>query len=277
MKVAVLGCSGAMGAYFIRRFLADGHEVAGSDIRPGSTPPAGFSFVSSNREAVSGADAVLLAVPIRDTVNVAREVSACLKEGCVAVEMMSVKASLLGELKGVFARRRVALLSIHPLFGPLSKAPNPKIFVIGTPRDVSIARSLFPWAKLLRLEEEEHDQVVAYALSMVHLLNLAFVSTLKKGIGVDEFVRVATPMGSAQLNLAKAVLSQDPSLYSYIQLENPSAGEVISTMVEELQELNKLIASKDSQGFERRFVSLSAEFSRTELARALKRVYSASS
>lgn len=276
MKVAVLGCSGAMGAYFVRRFLADGHEVAGSDIGPGSRPPAGLSFLSTNREAVRDADAVLLAVPIRDTVNVAREVSAYLKEGSIAVEMTTVKANMLGELKRAFARRRVALLSVHPLFGPLSRTPNPKIFVVGTPRDVSIARSLFPWAKLLRLREEEHDRVVAYALSMVHLLNLAFVSTLKKGIGVDEFVRVATPIGSAQLNLAKAVLSQDPSLYSYIQLENPSAVEVVSSMVEELQGLKKVIASKDSQEFEKRFVSLSAEFGRAELASALKRVYSTS-
>ena len=265
-----------MGAYFVRRFLADGHEVAGSDIGPGSRPPAGLSFLSTNREAVRDADAVLLAVPIRDTVNVAREVSAYLKEGSIAVEMTTVKANMLGELKRAFARRRVALLSVHPLFGPLSRTPNPKIFVVGTPRDVSIARSLFPWAKLLRLREEEHDRVVAYALSMVHLLNLAFVSTLKKGIGVDEFVRVATPIGSAQLNLAKAVLSQDPSLYSYIQLENPSAVEVVSSMVEELQGLKKVIASKDSQEFEKRFVSLSAEFGRAELASALKRVYSTS-
>lgn len=276
MKVAVIGCSGAMGAYFSRRFLADGHDVTGSDIRRGTRLPAGLSFANSNPEACRDADVVLLAVPIRGTVEVAREVSPHLKVGSIAVEITSVKTKLRDELKQAFGRRDIRLLSVHPLFGPLSTAPNPKILVPGGARDVSIARSLFPWAELIRLGEKEHDRAMAYALSMVHLLNLAFVSSLKNGIGVSEFARMATPMGSAQLNLAKAVLSQDPSLYSYIQLENPCVVEVISSVVEELKGLRKVIASKDAREFERRFGSLSAEFSRKDLADALKRVYSIS-
>ena len=277
MKVAVIGCSGAMGSYFVRRFIADGHDVTGSDIRRGTRLPAGLSFTSSNPGAVREADVTLFAVPIRDTVEVVREVSPRLKERSIAVEITSVKAKVRSELKLTLGRRAVRLISVHPLFGPLSAARNPKILVIGGAREASIADSLFPWADLIRLGEKEHDRAMAYALSLVHLLNLAFVSALKSGTGVGEFARMATPMGAAQLNIAKAVLSQDPSLYSYIQLENPYVVEAISSAIKELVRLRKIIAGKDAQEFEERFVSLSAEFGRRDLADALEKVYSASS
>ncbi len=276
MKIAILGCSGAMGSYFARRFIAEGHDVVGSDVRRTKPVPRGLRLAGSNREAVEGADAVLLAVPIRVTSKVARDVAPRLKRGAVVVEIASVKAKVRGEAARALRARNVSLLSVHPLFGPLSRSPRPKICVVGGAPDISVARSIFPGAELIPLNERDHDRLMAYALSLVHILNLAFASLVSKAVGVDEFDIMSTPLGSAQLDQAEAVLSQDPSLISNIQLENPFVPEVISSLVEELDGLKKIIAAKDVREFERRFALLSGGFSRAELDDALKRVYSAS-
>lgn len=274
MKIAVLGSSGGMGSYFVRYFLAEGHQVVGSDIRKTKRAQGPLLFASSNREAVKGAKVVLISVPIRDTVKIAKEVIPNLRDHSIVVEITSVKAGIRRELLKVLNEKNIPLLSIHPLFGPLSTSRHPKICVIGNGGDLSIARSLFPKAEFLRMGERQHDRLVAYALSLVHLLNLAFVSSVENGPGIRVLDRVATPTGAAQLNLAKAVLSQDPSLYSYIELENPFALEAVTSAIEELEGLRKAIVSRNSGQFEKRFASLSRRFARAELDDALRAVYS---
>lgn len=265
-----------MGSYFSRLFTAQGHRVIGSDVIEGRVSPNGPRFAHSNPEAARGSDVVVLAVPITETLKVAREISPDLKKGSLVVEIASIKGKIPEGLRRTLRTGNASLLSIHPLFGPLTKSPHPKIAVVGGAGDLSAARSLFPNAELICIGSREHDRLMASVLSLVHLTNLAFVSTVAKEVGIDEYNRVSTPMGSAQMNLAKAVLSGSPSLSTHIQLENPFVEEVITTMLEELQDLRRAIALKDYRGFERKISSLSNTFGRVELDDALRQVYSGS-
>jgi prephenate dehydrogenase len=114
---------------------------------------------------------------------------------------------------------------------------------------------------------------MAYALSLVHLLNMSFISALTKGVGVKEFKKIATPMGSSQLRLGQAVLSQEPALFSHIQVENPFVPGVLSDVISELENARRMAQTNDSSGFEKRFAALSGEFKREELDDALRTVY----
>lgn len=265
-----------MGSFFTKYFLEGGHMVAGSDRGRVGGHLGGFKSASSNPEAVRGADVVLVAVPIRETAKVIREVSPFIKEGSTLIEIASVKGRGLAELKKILAARKVALLSLHPLFGPNARSKSLKICVIGNKRDLSATRQLFPEARLIQLSARAHDRLMAYTLSLVHIVNLAFVSVLAKGMGVDEFERTATPTGSGQLNLSQAVLSQNPSLFSYIQVENPFVADVVSLLIAELQGMKKMIGRNDVAGLEKRFTALAGGFERVELDKALRRVYLAS-
>ncbi len=276
MKVAVIGAAGAMGSFFVKYFLRMGHEVVGSDEHRVSGFPAGFTFVGSNREAALGADAVIVAVPMRMTANVVREISPSLKRGVKLVEMTSVKGRMYAELRRIIAFRKATLLSIHPLFGPLSKSKNLKVCVIGNRRDEASARLLFPGAKMILLGAEEHDRLMAYTLSLVHLLNLAFVSAVDSGVGVKEFKRIATPLASAQLNLGQAVLSQNPVLFAHIQAENPFLPDVLSNVISQLEGFRGWLEQRDATKFEKQFSGLGARFPRKELDHALQRVYQTS-
>ncbi len=126
---------------------------------------------------------------------------------------------------------------------------------------------------MLRAGAEEHDKLMAYALSLTHLVNAAFVSTLAEGIGVERFEGVAPPLGATRLDLGKAVLSQDPSLLSQTQTDDPLVSGVLSPVIAELQRLARAVTKEDVAGLEEKSASLAGEFPRGELERALRGVY----
>jgi prephenate dehydrogenase len=272
LKIAVLGSSGGMGAYFVRRFLREGHTVTGYDPKKGNAQSR-LLLARSNARAVIGADVTLLSVPIGETGKVGREIAPNLKDGSILVEISSIKTGVREELQKALKGSDVKLVSVHPMFGPRSTSRAPRILVLGSSRDLAISRSIFPQARLIPMKEKDHDRIMAYALNLVHVLNLAFLSALSKNVGIQEFRKVSGPLGIAQLTLGEAVLSQDPSLYSFIQLENPFAAEAISSLVRELQGLMKVIHKKDDE-FERRFASMSQEFPEARLSKAIQAVYS---
>jgi prephenate dehydrogenase/chorismate mutase len=273
LSIGVIGSSGAMGSFFAAYFLAQGHRVTGFDIKPrGRT--RGMGTANSSLAAVRGADIVLVAVPIRETLAVVRQIAPVLRRNSVLVEITSVKRGIRSVAMRFLSRRGVRLLSLHPLFGPSSHPGGFKVCVVGTRRDAATARGIFPDADLIQLSSREHDRLMAYSLSLVHLLNMAFFSTLTKGIGVKGFERASTPTGSVQLALARAVLSQDPSLYSYTETANPNAAGMLSSLIDELNSLRKMVENGDVSKFERQFSALAAESSKAKLDASLASIYS---
>jgi prephenate dehydrogenase len=276
LKVAVIGSSGGMGGFFAEYFLRQGHEVTGFDIKGARASDAEFRTVSSCRDAVDGADVVLVATPIDSTVDTVREVAPNLRRGAYVLEIASVKGRILRQLKPILAKSGATLLSLHPLFGPsLPSSAKMKICVIGTGgRSMGVATRLFPDANLIPIAEKEHDKAMGVILSLTHLLNIAYAATVAAHIDPKRFRRLESPTSALQLSLAEGVLSQAPSLYSYIQLENEFSVRLASELIELLTQLKSIIAKKDSSAFESLFSRLSeiyAEDSKT----ALEGVYEA--
>lgn len=255
MRAAVLGCNGSMGSYFVDLLLQGGYGVVGSDIRRRPSSKR-LNFTTSNAAAAKGSDLVIVAVPIRSTVAVVREIASLLKQGSVLVEMTSVKTHVLPELESIMKGSGATLLSVHPLFGPATAGRRPKMCVVGGTDAMKAARRIFPGMKLIQFTLEHHDREMAYALTLVHLTNMVFVAAITRGPGIARFRRSSTPSGEKQLDLARSVLSQDPSLYSYIETENPYAAEALDAAFASFTELRAAMLKKDSEKFEREFSAL---------------------
>jgi prephenate dehydrogenase len=276
LKVAVIGSSGGMGRFFARYFLSHGDQVTGSDRRKTSIKHPRFTFTRSNAEAVKGAEVVVIATPIDSTIETVAEVAEVLSEGAVVIEMTSVKGRILGELKKKLAGRGLKVLSLHPLFGPsLATYGEMKVCVIDTEKGSrSLAHSLFPEATLIPMKEKEHDRMMGLILSLTHLVNIAYAGTISRYLNAKEFRDLQTPTSAVQLTLAEGVLSQSPSLYSYIQLENEYSSEFAGALIDELTQLRGFIDQKDRKGFEKRFSQLSEKYAGDSKA-ALDLVYQA--
>ena len=276
MRVAVLGSSGGMGRFFTRYFLSRGFSVSGSDTRKRAVANPRFSFAKSNAAAVKGADVVIIATPIDRTLETVREIAKALAPGACVVEITSVKGKALGALRGLVGAHQAKLLSIHPLFGPsLKPGAEMKICVVETESgSVRTARRLFPQARLIPMKAKEHDRVMGVILSLTHLLNIAYAGVVSRYFDPAEFRKVQTPTSAVQMTLAEGVLSQSPSLYSYIQLENEYSSESARALIEELSSLRELVETRDRAGFEKRFSELSRKYAGDSKA-ALGLVYQA--
>jgi prephenate dehydrogenase len=263
-----------MGSYFTDYFRRLGHIVVGSDLHPGD--PGQRGATASNLRAVRQADLVLLAVPIGVTVKVAREIRPALKRGSVLVEIASVKGTTLAPLKNLASSCGASLLSIHPMFGPSSRSMAPKMLVVGGDQDLKVARRFFKRADLTLVRPAEHDRLVAYALSLVHLSSLAFASAVVKGPGLKLFHKSAPPFASAQLNLVKAVLLQGPELYFHIDTENKHVLEALTTAIDELSAMKSIVERKDPKAFDSKFARLARQFRKSDMEASLARVYAGS-
>jgi prephenate dehydrogenase len=286
LKVAVLGASGGMGAFFARYFLEKGEEVSGSDPRKGRTAATSVgrrvSMHETNAGAAKGCDVTMIAVPMEATLTVAREVAGKLKPGSTLVEMSSVKGTTLPAL-GKLLGKRVALLSIHPLFGPaLQSTRGMKIAVIvegergADHTKVALAKTLFPEARIIPMSRREHDRTMATVLSLTHLLNIVYAATVSRFLTPAEFMKVSTPNSSMQLTLAEAILAQDPDLSYAILAGNRYSKDVGRAASRELKRLLAMVEGHDREAFEERFSKLAKRYKTDERASAvIREIYSA--
>jgi prephenate dehydrogenase len=280
LKIAVIGSSGGMGSLFVRYFLSRKFEVTGSDVKRTAFKSPRFHYFRSNTDAVRAAEFVLLATPIDNTVQAAKEMLPAMDEGSTLVEICSVKGKILPSLRRLLSLRGRRLLSIHPLFGPsIGTFNGMKVAVVTRDRtsDMKIARKLLHGASLFALEEGEHDRLMALALSLQHVLNLAYAKTLARYVSPSDFRKVSTPNSLIQLTLAEGVLAQNPSLYSFIQIGNEHSKDVIESLAQEIGAIQEIIRIKDRRKFEEFFTSAS-NFYHNDLVshRVLEKIYRAS-
>ena len=276
MKVAVLGSSGGMGRFFTEYFLSHGHEVTGFDTRRPSFSDSSFTSADSNAKAVKGAQVVLVAVPIDITVKTVKEIAPELHKGVHLIEISSIKGKILKELRPMVRKTGASLVSLHPLFGPsLSSSTGMKICIIERGKAaLSFAEELFPDATLIPIGEREHDKAMGIILSTTHLLNIAYAATVAKYMTPEEFRALESPTSAVQMSLAEGVLNQDPSLYSYIQLENEYSVKFAGDLVDQLERLRTFVKRKDKKGFEAHFAGLSAKYAEDSKS-VLESVYEA--
>jgi prephenate dehydrogenase len=274
LRIAVVGSSGGMGSFFVGYFGARGHEVVRSD--PVKRRQSVGTVARSNAEAASGSDAVLLAVPLWKTLEVAREVSGHMREGALLVDISSVKEPLLPHLERLSRERGISLLSVHPLFGPsLRRTEGMKLAVIGSAgsRPLPLARRLFPDAQLLPMTAEHHDRAMSVLLSLTHVTNMAYAAAASRSIHPGRFRALATPTASLQMTITMSVLAQDPELYTHILFENRHTRSALADLSREVRRMELLLARGDRKGFERTFRRLREIYGRDKAS--IRRIYEA--
>ncbi len=278
MRVAVLGSSGGMGSLLAKYFISKGYSVVGFDPSKRRKLVRGLKLERSNQSAAKGTKIVVLAPPIDLTVLVVEEVLPYLERGTTLVEISSVKLEILPRLLQLTRERGIRLLSIHPLFGPsLRRIAGMKMAVLTTEKleSLRLAKRIFPDARLIPMEPQSHDREVALVLSLTHLVGMAFAAVIGKKKGIKRFKELASPASLLQLTVAESILAQDPSLCSYMDVENPASLEFLVAFAKELGTLEELLSNHDRGAFEEKFREIASLYSRGEAAMATKRLYRA--
>ncbi len=242
MKILILG-AGKMGSFFADVLSFD-HEVAVFD-----TDPKRLRFVynvvrMSKPEEVKdfNPEIVINAATVKYTIDAFEMILPYLDEMCILSDIASVKTGL----KEYYQKTGHPFASSHPMFGPtfanLSDLSTQSAIIISDSNHWGkiFFKDLYHSLKLNVFEYtfEEHDETIAYSLSIPFASTLVFASVMKHQEAPGTTFK-------RHMAIAKGLLSEDDYLLTEI-LFNPHTPAQVEGIREELKSLLQIIEKKDS-------------------------------
>ncbi|BBE42672.1 prephenate dehydrogenase/arogenate dehydrogenase family protein [Conexivisphaera calida] len=229
MRILVLGL-GRMGLLLASALSSAGHEVRGYDpsgVARERASLSGISIVESPEP--EDYDAVLAAVPLDRSPAIAREMCPRIRRGGIYADVSTLKAEVNTVLRSIGPG--AIKVSVHPLFGRGASGIVGRPIVL-TPvedadRESGAAAGLFRGAKIIVMDESEHDDAVARSIALPHLLGYLFRAASREGPSI--------PSTSRRLQeLAAAVEVEDPELTAQLISRSPAAARVLRDLEEAL-------------------------------------------
>ena len=241
MKILILG-AGKMGAFFTD-LLSFEHETAVYDADPKRLRFMYNTLRFTSLEEIQqfGPQLVINAVTLKHTLDAFRSVLPLLTADCILSVIASVKTGLQ-EFYESCGRRYV---STHPMFGPtfanLGALSDENAIIIS---EGDYMGRIFFKDLYLRLglhiceyTFEQHDETVAYSLSIPFVSTFVFAAVMKhQDAPGTTFKR--------HMAIARGVLGEDDCLLREIMF-NPRTGGQVSKIRDELQELLAIIDERD--------------------------------
>lgn len=242
MKILVMG-AGKMGSFFID-LLSFEHEVAvyEKDIRRMRFTYNCQRFTNLEEIKQFSPELVINAVTVKYTLPAFQEVLPYLPKDCILSDIASVKTGL----KAFYETCKRPYVSTHPMFGPtfanLHQLNEENAIIIndGDYMGRIFFKDLYQRLGLNIYEYsfQEHDETVAYSLSIPFVSTFAFAAVMKhQDAPGTTFKR--------HMKIAKGVLNEDDYLLQEI-LFNPFTSGQVAKIREALKELIDIIDHKDA-------------------------------
>lgn len=242
MKILVMG-AGKMGSFFID-LLSFEHEVAvyEKDIRRMRFTYNCQRFTDLKEIKQFSPELVINAVTVKYTLPAFQEVLPYLPKDCILSDIASVKTGL----KAFYETCKRPYVSTHPMFGPtfanLHQLNEENAIIIneGDYMGRIFFKDLYQRLGLNIYEYsfQEHDETVAYSLSIPFVSTFAFAAVMKhQDAPGTTFKR--------HMKIAKGVLNEDDYLLQEI-LFNPFTSGQVAKIREALKELIDIIDHKDA-------------------------------
>ena len=243
MRIQILG-AGKMGSFFAD-VLSFEHEVAIFDYNPEKLRFTYNCIRMSKPEEIEEFKPEILinAVTVQYTIAAFEQVLPYIPENCIISDIASVKTGLYDFYK----KQGRPFVSTHPMFGPtfanMNNLSSENAIIISESNHMGkiFFRDLYNTLKLNIFEYtfDEHDETVAYSLSIPFASTLVFASVMKHQEAPGTTFK-------KHMAIARGLMSEDDYLLTEI-LFNPHTPEQLGQIRKELAGLLKIIESKDSQ------------------------------
>ena len=247
MRILIVG-AGKMGSFFADLLSFD-HEVAILD-----TDPKRLRFIYNTQRMTKpeeveefSPELVINAATLCYTIEAFNSILPYISKSCILSDIASVKA----EVQEFYAEAKRSFVSTHPMFGPtfasLNDLSSQNAIIISESDHMGkvFFRDLYKSLKLNVFEYsfQEHDETIAYSLSIPFASSLVFASVMKhQDAPGTTFKR--------HMAIAEGLLSEDDYLLSEI-LFNPYTSGQVEGIREKLKELHQIINEKDNEGMKR--------------------------
>lgn len=244
MRILILG-AGKMGTFFTD-VLSFQHETAVFDVDPQRLRFVyhTYRFTSLTEIADFRPELVINAATVKYTLSAFHDVLPYLPADCILSDIASVKTGL----KEFYEQSGFRYVSSHPMFGPtfatldnLSRE-NAIIIKEGDHMGRIFFKDLYQSLKLNIFEYtfEEHDETVAYSLSIPFVSTFVFSAVMKHQDAPGTTFK-------KHMAIARGLMSEDDYLLQEI-LFNPRTPSQVENIREELKELLEIITNKDAAG-----------------------------
>ncbi len=221
---------------------------------------AGSSTLS---EVVAGSDLIIIAVPVQAVQAVFMDIKQAMDSGqlasdCMITDVCSTKTNIIDAAKAVFTSLPIGLVPAHPIAGAENSGYHARratlfanhsviICELPTTNYVSIAKLRLLWeavgAKVMPMEANHHDAILAHTSHLPHLLAFNLVEQLASHDDNLDMFRYA----AGGFRDFTRIAASDPKMWHDIFFANQNA--IVSALDEYgvyLQTMRQLIIDKDS-------------------------------
>lgn len=276
-RIALLGL-GLMGGSFAlaarRASLAP--ELVGYDADAGTLAEAVMSGIieqgaSDASDAVSGADLIVLAAPVRAILSILEEVAPVLRPGTLVLDLGSTKQAIVAAMNRLPATVRA--VGCHPMAGKEVaglKHAEAELFVgatfalCPTQRTDSTARNLAEriansiGARPLWLDAAEHDTLVAMVSHLPYLLSVTLVRAALTTADPRAWVLAA----SGFRDTSRLAASDERMMLDILRTNEAAVRSALAAARKELDALDAALAGEDESAL-RSLLASAAERRRT--------------
>ncbi len=244
MKILILG-AGKMGTFFADA-LSFQHEVGLYDVDPKKLRFVYNTERMTQLDEVKAFEPELLinAATVKYTIEAFKAVIPYIPDNCIISDIASVKTGL----PEFYAEMKRPFVSTHPMFGPtfasLSDLSTQNAIIISESDHLGkvFFKDFYNTLRLNTFEYsfKEHDETIAYSLSIPFASTLVFASVMK-------YQEAPGTTFKRHMDIARGLLSEDDFLLSEI-LFNPYTPGQVEKIQQELSKLLEIIRNKDSKG-----------------------------
>lgn len=245
-KAGIIGGTGKMGQVFAGVFERAGWSVicSGRETAPG------------NMDVAAECDLVIVSVPIRNTVDVIREIAPCMHEDQVLCDLTSLKVA---PVRAMLASK-AQVVGLHPMFGPGAGSLRGQKIIVTPVRcddrrlDELIGIFRGEGAEIAFTTPEAHDRMMAVVQGLVHFSTLCMAETIRRSeVEVGEVLEFATPVCRIQMGLIGRLLGQDAALYEDILRLNPYLPGFLTEFGDAVSRLTGCVTGEDQSEITRVF------------------------
>ncbi len=211
------------------------------------------------KEAVKGADMILLAVPMRAIQPVLESIVGHIEKDAVITDAGSAKGSVIAAAKAAFGSIPVNFVAGHPVAGREKSSVEAAIDdlyighkVVLTPTQETDSQAVIRvkemWttagASVEILDVKQHDDVLAATSHLPHILAYSLVNTLSK----SQYGDAVFDYAAGGFKSFTRIASSDPVMWRDICLENKDAIlAALNSYQQDLSNLSSLIEDEEGE------------------------------
>lgn len=240
-KVVVIGGKGALGSVLVGLFESSDYPVCVIE----------KDDWANRTELLKDADLVVLAVPIKQTLDIINSLPA-LPSSCILADVTSVKQA---PLQAMLNKHKGPVVGLHPMFGPDAPGMIKQVVVVCDGRGAGeyswLIDQMQVWgAQIHQTEAKVHDKAMAFIQVMRHFNTFVYGQHLQQeNPDLSELIAFSSPIYRLELAMVGRLFAQAPSLYADIIFHDTDNIALLERFHERFGKAVELLKSQDKEAF----------------------------